>query len=93
MSTDGKTAQAAGEELMLVLPETRRLEGFSDAAFSIIITLLVLEIHRPSAAPGRLGEELVMEWSSYVAYALAFIMSGLFGSTITICLSVFTRSI
>jgi len=43
MSTDGKTAQAAGEELMLGLPETRRLEGFSDAAFSIIITLLVLE--------------------------------------------------
>jgi len=76
MSTDGKTAQAAGEELMLVLPETRRLEGFSDAAFSIIITLLVLEIHRPSAAPGRLEEELVMEWSSYVAYALAFIYVG-----------------
>jgi uncharacterized membrane protein len=49
------------------------LEGFSDAAFSIIITLLVLEIHRPSAAPGRLGEELLMEWTSYLAYAVAFI--------------------
>jgi len=61
---------------MLSLPETRRLEGFSDAAFSIIITLLVLEIHRPNAAPGRLGDELLMEWSSYLAYAVAFIYVG-----------------
>ena len=41
--------------LMDSLPQTRRLEGLSDGAFSIIITLLVLEIHRPNAAPGRLG--------------------------------------
>ena len=61
---------------MLDLPETHRLENLGDAAFSIIITLLVLEIHRPSAAPGRLGEQLVMEWSSYLAYALAFIYVG-----------------
>jgi len=58
------------------LPETHRLEGFSDGAFSIIITLLVLEIHRPNAAPGRLGHELLTEWSSYLAYALAFIYVG-----------------
>ena len=58
------------------LAETRRLEAFSDGAFSIIITLLVLEIHRPNAAPGRLGEELLLEWSSYLAYALAFIYVG-----------------
>jgi uncharacterized membrane protein len=70
------TAERAREERMLDLPETRRLEGFSDAAFSIIITLLMLEIHRPSAAPERLGEELLMEWSSYLAYAVAFIYVG-----------------
>jgi uncharacterized membrane protein len=58
------------------LPATRRVEGLSDAAFSIIITLLVLEIHRPQAEPGRLGEELIAEWSSYVAYAVAFIYVG-----------------
>jgi uncharacterized membrane protein len=52
------------------------LEGFSDAAFSIIITLLVLEIHRPRAAPGQLGHELLTEWSSYLAYAVAFIYVG-----------------
>jgi uncharacterized membrane protein len=72
-----RTAQAAKEESILGLPETRRLEGFSDAAFSIIITLLVLEIHRPSAAPGGLGEELLKEWSSYLAYAVAFIYVGI----------------
>jgi uncharacterized membrane protein len=58
------------------LPETRRLEGFSDAAISIITTLLVLEIHRPSALPGKLGEELLSDWSSYLAYAVAFIYVG-----------------
>jgi uncharacterized membrane protein len=76
MSTDRKTAQAAAEQRKLGLAETRRLEGFSDAAFSIIITLLVLEIHRPNAAAGRLGPELLVEWSSYLAYALAFIYVG-----------------
>ena len=73
---ENKTAPAAEEERMRGLPETRRVEGFSDAAFSIIITLLVLEIHRPKAVPGRLGEELLMEWSSYLAYAVAFIYVG-----------------
>jgi len=58
------------------LAETRRLEGFSDGAFAIIITLLVLEIHRPSAAPGALGEDLLLEWPSYLAYAVAFIYVG-----------------
>jgi uncharacterized membrane protein len=65
-----------GETQSLDLSETRRLEGLSDAAFSIIITLLVLEIHRPSAAAGLLGQELVAEWSSYLAYAVAFIYVG-----------------
>jgi uncharacterized membrane protein len=67
--------KGANEPLQL-LPETRRLEGFSDGAFAIIITLLVLEIHRPNAAPGQLGIELLREWPSYVAYALAFIYVG-----------------
>jgi uncharacterized membrane protein len=58
------------------IAETRRLEGFSDAAYSIIITLLVLEIHRPAAAPGSLGRDLISEWPSYLAYALAFIYVG-----------------
>jgi uncharacterized membrane protein len=66
-STDEEAEKSVREERVLDLPETRRLEGLSNAAFSIIITLLVLEIHRPSAASGRLGDELLMEWSSSLA--------------------------
>jgi uncharacterized membrane protein len=59
------------------LSGTRRAEGISDGAFAIIITLLVLEIHRPTAAPGDLGRELLTEWSSYAAYAVAFVYVGI----------------
>jgi uncharacterized membrane protein len=76
MSAEGTIATAGREHLIPGLCETRRLEGFSDAAFSIIITLLVLEIHRPNALPGRLAEELLRDWSSYLAYAVAFIYVG-----------------
>ena len=55
-----------------VIPLAERVE----IVRNVIITLLVLEIHRPNAAPGRLGEELLLEWSSYLAYALAFIYVG-----------------
>lgn len=69
-------APAATASGKIILPEPRRLEGFSDAAFSIIITLLVLEIHRPNASPGNLGHALLDGWSSYLAYAVAFIYVG-----------------
>jgi hypothetical protein len=39
-----------GDEHVLTLPEPWRCEGLSDAAFSIIVTLLVLKIHRPNSA-------------------------------------------
>jgi uncharacterized membrane protein len=63
-------------ERLLGLARTHRAEDFSDAAFSSIITLLVLEIHRPSTAPERLGEALLMDWSSYLAYVVAFVYVG-----------------
>jgi uncharacterized membrane protein len=65
------------EQHVLTLPEPRRSEGLSDASFSIIITLLVLEIHRPNAGPGGLAHELLAAWSSYLAYVLAFIYVGI----------------
>ncbi|MCU1478762.1 MAG: hypothetical protein JWQ64_3455 [Subtercola sp.] len=66
---------------MRLTPSTKmvrigRLEMFSDGAFAIIITLLVLEIHRPTGEPGQLGEELIREWPSYLAYGVAFVYIG-----------------
>ena len=66
------------EKGALDLPETRRVEALSDGAFSIIITLLVLGIHRPAGALGRLGEELVAEWSSFWPMPSRLFMSALF---------------
>jgi hypothetical protein len=50
VSSDAVPVEAHLEDFNRGLVETHRLEGLSDAAFSIIITLLVLEIHRPDAS-------------------------------------------
>jgi uncharacterized membrane protein len=72
-----RTADRAPEEAQEVhLAQTPRLEALCDGVFAIIITVLVLEIHRPNAAPGRLAHELLTEWPSYLAYALAFVYVG-----------------
>ncbi len=56
--------------------DTGRLVALCDGVFAIIITLLVLEIHRPSAEPGSLAQELLKEWPSYIAYGVAFLYVG-----------------
>jgi uncharacterized membrane protein len=53
--------------------DTDRLVILCDGVFAIILTLLVLEIHRPNAEPGRLAQELLKEWPSYLAYGVAFL--------------------
>lgn len=57
--------------------ETGRLEAFSDGVFAIAMTLLVLDIKTPRAADliGRstLGDALLRQWPTYVAYALSFV--------------------
>jgi uncharacterized membrane protein len=58
------------------LAESTRVEAFSDGVFAIVITLLVIEIHRPSVPPGGLGTALLHAWPSYAAYALAFLYVG-----------------
>ena len=57
--------------------EPHRIEGFSDGAFSIIITLLVFQIHRPDATPGMLAHQLIAALPSYAAYAVAFVSVGI----------------
>lgn len=58
------------------LGSPHRLEVLCDGVFAIVITLLVLEIHRPSIISGQLASELLKEWPSYLAYAVAFLYVG-----------------
>jgi hypothetical protein len=64
--TEPNAGAPAGEEVMREilgdreagLAVTTRLEALSDGTFAIIITLLVLEIHRPGAAVGHWEQSL-----------------------------------
>jgi uncharacterized membrane protein len=58
------------------LTESGRVEAFSDAVFSITITLLVLEIHRPALNEPELGRRLLEQWPAYAAYAVSFVYVG-----------------
>ena len=53
-----------------------RLEAFSDGVFAIAITLLILEIHVPSAegagTPTLLWQALLARWPSYLALLISF---------------------
>ncbi|MGV1047869.1 MAG: TMEM175 family protein [Solirubrobacterales bacterium] len=52
---------------------TNRLEAFSDGAFAIAITLLVLEIQVPDPGTGHLGHQLAAQWPSYAAFVISFL--------------------
>lgn len=60
-----------------VTSTTTRLEAFSDAVLAIAITLLILEVTPPHVRDGRLGEALLRQWPSYVAYVLTFVFIGI----------------
>jgi len=50
---------------------------FSDGVIAIAITLLVLQINVPTSKAGRLFDDLVDNWPSYVAYVLSFVVIGI----------------
>ncbi|MEU1622485.1 TMEM175 family protein [Streptomyces sp. NPDC005722] len=58
------------------LSETNRVEGFSDAVFAIVITLLVLDVYDPHHAPGGLVPALAVAWPAYVAFLVSFLYVG-----------------
>lgn len=70
---------APGESVRL--PETTRLETFSDGVFAIAITLLVLEIKVPNgqvvSQHGGLWPALGALWPSYVGYTISFVTIGI----------------
>ena len=57
-----------------LLPTTR-VEAFSDGVFAIAITLLVLELHVPTAQ-ASLVKGLEHEWSRYLGYFVSFAFIG-----------------
>jgi uncharacterized membrane protein len=56
------------------LPESNRVEAFSDGVFAIALTLLVLDLHAPGAGSrGQFAHTLLAHWPAYVAYLAAFL--------------------
>jgi uncharacterized membrane protein len=57
-----------------------RVEAFSDGVFSVAVTLLVLNIARPTVGESdpapALASYLLNQWPSYVSYVLAFLTLG-----------------
>jgi len=54
------------------LPDTGRLEAFSDGVFAIVVTLLVLELNEPEHSPGQLLAGLIRQWPAYLGYFASF---------------------
>lgn len=62
---------------------TQRIEAFSDGAFSIAITLLVLELQLPNHGEhANSGDSLSLQlrqlWPAYLGYVMSFIMIGIY---------------
>src|SRR3954451_20938284 len=60
-------------------PSPARIEAFSDGVFSIVITLLVLDLRVPREAgldSHSLGAALIRQWPLYLAYVLSFLQVG-----------------
>ncbi len=59
-----------------------RIEAFADGVFAIVITLLILDIRVPQVHDEPIGPQLIREltnmWPKYLAYAMSFIIVGVY---------------
>jgi uncharacterized membrane protein len=55
---------------------TTRMEALSDGIFAIAATLLVLDLVIPPVTSKDVGEQLVHQWPSYIAYLVSFATIG-----------------
>jgi uncharacterized membrane protein len=56
--------------------ETSRLETFADGVFAIAATLLIIDVSVDATGP-ELGAALKHSWPQYAAYAVSFVMIGI----------------
>jgi uncharacterized membrane protein len=56
--------------------ETSRLETFADGVFAIAAALLIIDVS-VNAPGGELGAALKHSWPQYAAYAVSFLMIGI----------------
>ncbi|TDU06148.1 putative membrane protein [Streptomyces sp. 846.5] len=58
--------------------ESGRVEAFSDGVFAIAITLLILDVQKPSTTTGEsLAHQLMRQWPEYDAYVVSFLVIGI----------------
>lgn len=55
-----------------------RIEGFSDAVFAIVITLLIIEVKVPEVDKNQLNNALLELTPKMIAYVLSFVVIGLY---------------
>jgi len=70
---------------------TARMETFSDGVFAIAATLLVLEIGANVVSGRRLGDALLHDWPSYLAYVTSFLVIGIIWINHHHCVSLIAR--
>ena len=70
--------------------ETSRLEFFADAVFAIAATLLIIDVS-VDAPGGELGAALVHSWPQYAAYAISFLVIGIWWVNHHACMAVIGR--
>ncbi|WP_407068240.1 TMEM175 family protein [Lapillicoccus sp.] len=66
------------------LPESTRVEAFSDGMLAIAVTLLVLDLHTDFER-GMFAQQLGAQWPSYAAYLAAFLNVSSIWTTTTTC--------
>ena len=66
---------------MKELPDSTRLETFSDGVFAIAVTLLIFQVKVPDrddvSAAGGLWRALGTRWPSYLGYVISFLTLGI----------------
>ena len=70
--------------------ETSRLEFFADGVFAIAATLLIIDVS-VDAPGGELGAALVHSWPQYAAYAISFLVIGIWWVNHHACMAVIGR--